>query len=564
MIRAACICAALLVPLLRAADAGSPVAAGLIIPPAPTYVVGDAIPLIWQFVNRTDEPLAFMWEGCCRLNGRLEVTAKDQPIAPLPTGQALAHMFAKAERLEPGKPADFGTLLSDWVTLRDTGIYRLAGRYTGVLPTQQPQVPRGLRLWREAAETPPIEVALLSTVDYLAQRPERERQRGLTLRLQGPRWLQPLQSHTFWLAISNLTPQAQTVVWPGDLQLWLLDASGVRVSSLPPTPQGAYAEVRLQPRGATRLEIPFPLEHFEGEPFGEYRIFADLAEGPTDRPRVPSSVLPLSWQLGTNGLVGFIEQAASGSRVGLRNAPLKFLRLHLLELRQELGQLRSQAVSVRAQSLLKQLQLASCLKPFGPKPGRVSLPLEVGADSRARWAEPVLASCLQSYAADWLGQLKAAVEVRRHLGWEPDLQLLPARDTPTDAIFEAVRRAEPLTSELAGAASFVETNTANDKITRVTFPRSASASADVLRLRIAAAGPTLDGRRAVASPPGKQPEFTDLSTATTLAAWLDQPGTTTSALCVEADPGLLWGDLRRLLEPLFARGRAFDLVASAH
>jgi hypothetical protein len=81
-----------------------------------------------------------MWEGCCRLNGRLTVTAENQPIIPVPPVQALAHMFAKAERLEPGKPADFETRLSDWVQLRESGEYQLVGTLHRVFcPNRRPK-----------------------------------------------------------------------------------------------------------------------------------------------------------------------------------------------------------------------------------------------------------------------------------------------------------------------------------------------------------------------------------------------------------------------------------------
>ena len=101
------------------------------IPRAETHVLGDPIPLIWRFTNRSPEPLAFMWEGCCRLNGRLTVTKEGEVLAPIPSGQALAHMFAKAERLNPGVGRDFDTFLSDWVVLKETGAYSLQGRYVG-------------------------------------------------------------------------------------------------------------------------------------------------------------------------------------------------------------------------------------------------------------------------------------------------------------------------------------------------------------------------------------------------------------------------------------------------
>src|SRR5690606_1313859 len=124
----------------------------------------------WKFTNRSGTPLGFMWEGCCRLNGKLEVTTREGSIATTPQGTALAHMFARADRLDPGVPKEYETLVSDWVELPGTGTYALRGTYRGVLPTQVPQVPRGLGLWRDAATSEPVQLAVLSVGDYLAQR----------------------------------------------------------------------------------------------------------------------------------------------------------------------------------------------------------------------------------------------------------------------------------------------------------------------------------------------------------------------------------------------------------
>src|SRR5688572_8948786 len=64
--------AALLVVTNSTLAAEHAVQASLHIPPAETYVIGDTIPLFWRFENKSNVPLAFMWEGCCRLNGRLD------------------------------------------------------------------------------------------------------------------------------------------------------------------------------------------------------------------------------------------------------------------------------------------------------------------------------------------------------------------------------------------------------------------------------------------------------------------------------------------------------------
>ena len=77
----------------------------LAIPEAPFHVIGDPVPLRWEFVNRGDQRLAFMWEGCCRLNGRVtaslgQLTLHSDPATS--AAQLTAHLFARAARLLPG------------------------------------------------------------------------------------------------------------------------------------------------------------------------------------------------------------------------------------------------------------------------------------------------------------------------------------------------------------------------------------------------------------------------------------------------------------------------------
>ena len=93
----------------------------LAIPEAPFHVIGDPVPLRWEFVNRSDQQLAFMWEGCCRLNGRVtaslgQVTLRSEPATS--TAQLTAHRFARAARLLPGKPTIFETNPVSYTHLR--------------------------------------------------------------------------------------------------------------------------------------------------------------------------------------------------------------------------------------------------------------------------------------------------------------------------------------------------------------------------------------------------------------------------------------------------------------
>ena len=116
----------------------------LAIPEAPFHVIGDPVPLRWEFVNRGDQRLVFMWEGCCRLNGRVtaslgQLTLHSDPATS--AAQLTAHLFARAARLLPGKAAIFETNLGDWLNIDRSGEYKLTARsvsYTHLtLPTKR-------------------------------------------------------------------------------------------------------------------------------------------------------------------------------------------------------------------------------------------------------------------------------------------------------------------------------------------------------------------------------------------------------------------------------------------
>src|SRR5690606_36419706 len=68
----------------RLASAAGDVRLELEIPERHTHVIGDGTPLIWEFTNLTGQPLGFMWEGCCRMNGTLDVTTPDGEVQTIP------------------------------------------------------------------------------------------------------------------------------------------------------------------------------------------------------------------------------------------------------------------------------------------------------------------------------------------------------------------------------------------------------------------------------------------------------------------------------------------------
>lgn len=526
------------------------------IPDAETHVLGDVIPLHWRFSNTSAQPLGFLWEGCCRLNGRLEVRSIDRSLPMLPTGQALAHMFAKADRLEPGIPKEYETRVADWVNLPGTGVYELRGTYRGVLPTQSPQVPRGLALWRDAAESPPVRVRVLGVEDYLAQRTERSMRRGISLALQVPDALPPTGSVTLRLTASNATDRALSLFWPDSFTLWVLNRQGERSVPAAVIP-GNTVPLSLPPGGAIEREFALGADRFEGEPFGDYRLFVDLSAGNAGEPRVPSAPVPMSWRLGRDQVSALVAAAAQGAGVGARNAPLRLLRVYLTELAPDLEALDLAGWSPASRELGRRLLLAARLKPVLPKPGTVDLRLALSSRSgegdgvEARWSQAQVRSALgrpgRESATNVAEELGVLLGVRRHLGWEVEVGLEPG-DVSVNQMFEVARSLESHASDLAGPLAAIVPGKGTNGPVRLIL-RSSPMLGEGPWLRIGSKGlsRSADGRNweslAVEGGGG--------------APVVAGVGTVWRGVAVES--GLRWTALVNALEPLLGSVRRLDL-----
>jgi hypothetical protein len=539
---------------VRSAASGStPVTAELVIPPAVTHVIGDATPIIWRFRNQTDEPLAFMWEGCCRLNGRLEVTSPaSTPVELIPPGQALAHMFAKAERLEPGQAADYDTRVSDWVRLHESGTYRLQGRYTGVLPDQQPQVPRGLALWRSAAITPPTSLSVLSVDDYLVQRDDRTRKRGLALDLNGPPRLVPPNPLELQLDLRNLQAEPQAIEWPNALQLWVVDPEGQRVANIPTFLDGPYEVLTVPARGSIRRVLQLDPVRFEGVPFGAYRLFIDLDGPAAAGVRVPSNPLPIEWRLESSTVEVLLHQAARGPRIGLRNASLKLLRVYLGELGPQLEQIAAATTDPPSRDLARQLALASQLKPLAPKPGRVDWPIKVGPQGTLELTHPHLEAVAQHFPVG--ERLPALLALRRHLGWEVGLTLHPTAQTTVTELFGVAAHLASVQAELAGPPRAGTVGELTNAMGGFTLRQQPVATTALLQLASGRDG--IEARSAPARLPteqlARQPANTLLGSQA-LADWIE--ALPAGALIqVQASEQIQWGQLTNSLGPVLVRG----------
>lgn len=432
-------------------NAGGDVALSLRVPEAETWVIGDAIPLYWRFSNQSTQALGFIWEGCCRLNGRLDVKAVGSAsgLEALPVGQALAHMFAKADRLDSGSAKEYPTKVGDWVNLPGTGRFVLNGTYRGVLPTQTPQVPRGLGMWKSLSKSEPIELSVLAVDDYLGQTADRVGRRGLRVSMSGPSQLPPLGPAMFRVVLENVGARERQLTWPDDEALWVLNAAGRRVAPLAVI-SGSAELVTLKPGERLEREFALTSDRFETEALGDYQMFVDLASGGPGEPRVPSNVVPLEWRLDSAEVAELVGHAAKGAGTGARNAPLKLLRVYLPEVGKHLAELDRSRFEPEARLLADRLLLASRIRPLAPRPGEAGVPLAIGASGELHWGSDVLRD---AFAADRRGfreQVAELLTVRRHLGWDVTLVLVPDDSVRVERLGGLAGEFGALAPELAG------------------------------------------------------------------------------------------------------------------
>lgn len=551
----------------QAAD--STVGAELVIPPAETYVIGDSIPLYWRFTNKSADPLGFMWEGCCRINGRLTIARNGQEVPPIPAVQAMAHMFAKAEVLAPNKSKDYETFISDWAVLPETGTYDLSGRYIGVLDFQKPQVPRGINLWRETALTGTNRLSVLSIADYLKQRTERTAKRGLSVEFSGPLKFPRLGSAEWSVRVRNTGAEPRTFVWPDDLSLWVVNAQGFRETRVPSRLEGDYAEITVPPGKEFARHLKLDYSRMEGEPLGRYQVFIDLKTAADGLPRVPSNTLPLQWEFSTDDIAQLVSQAAAGNKVGSRNPALKFLRVYLAEFGALMNQVLIPANETKALELLSELSLAAAVKPFAPQPGRKDFEVTVNSSGTWRLADDKLSDALDPVPLKSVQQL---LRVKRHLGLDMGLTLMPAAKATAATWFTTAQALAPLQSELAAPVHLralpQSTNTAG-----IVNVRLEAGSANVVIL-LARADQGMQIRAAQKIPNSQAPQSATVFTPgdvkamkvvtapEELLALVSDPRLRTPQVQVFCPADVTFAELKTVLAPLWAKVNQVDLVAA--
>ncbi|WP_414661990.1 hypothetical protein [Horticoccus sp. 23ND18S-11] len=547
-----------------------PVTARLEIPVAETHVVGDPITLTWHFTNPTAKPMAFVWEACCRLNGRLIVSQGGVDLPPIPPGPAAAHAFAKPAIILPGRENAFESMLADWVFITRTGRYQLRGRYVGVMPEQKPPYPRSVELWRGEADTPPVAVELVSVPDYLTQRDARSARRGIEAAVTGPDRLPALGAATFHVRVRNTGKEPLPLTWPLDADLWLVDDAGIRVYRSPNKPAGAEQVTVLAPGADQTFPFPVAAADLNGGAFGAYQVFIDFPARP-GLARVPAAAHRIRWQLGASETVALLNAAAAGTTTATRNAPLLLVRRYLAALEPVLAGLPDDSLSPAAATLRRQLQVAATLRTLPATAGRVSLRIDVRPGGTWHLAEPSVAGSVSGTPGE---QLQALVGARRHLGLELATNVRPtAGVTVGDAVnastsiaaasadFAAPPRliADAAPGAVSGSVAFTATPPPANLVLRVT------GRADALKVTAARQLPAPGAAASLAAPAAFGAlAYAPLADAVALEALLNDGKLPAPQVVIVADSAIRWSALAPWLDAFLRRGWQVDLTVASN
>lgn len=550
-----------LAPMLPGSSANAAeVSARIEIPTATTHVIGDPIPLIWHFTNATDKPLAFVWEACCRLNGRVDIRHDGHALPTIPPGPGTAHQFAKPAIIGPTGEQQFESMLADWAFLTNSGRYEISGRYVGVVEGQRPPVPASISLWRDQAITPPATVDLLSVPDYLAQRAERSARRGLDATVTGPDKLPPVGAASFQVRIRNTSSVPLSIRWPFDADLWLVDRGGLRIFRSPTKPDVAAKELVVAPGADVTESFPVSVDDLNNAPLGDYGVFIDFPER-DGNPRVPSTLHPLRWDPDLDAVADLLGSAADGRSVGARNAPLRRLRQYLSSLGPKMAQLPTNGLSDKAARLRHDLLLADCLGDLPTRTGRTTLGAEALPGGKWRFTEPTVLRCTQGSPAEQLAQVTS---VRRHLGLEIAINLRPGASCTVADMIAAARSIAGGNTDLANRPRFIAEAPTNAVPGTVSFPAEPPEAETRFRfgrnlsgtpVRRAEVGQAFEMILQSAEPPRL------LRRPAELAALLEAERSTLQPL-LQCDAQVRWSQLEPWLRPFLERGFQIDLVAT--
>ena len=546
---------------LVAADAA--VSARLEIPEAEIHVIGDPIPLIWHFNNLTPQPLAFTWEACCRLNGRMTVRKEGVELPPIPPGPNSAHQFAKPAIIRGQSEQAFESQLADWVFLTNSGRYEISGRYIGVLPEQQQPVPRSIALWRGEVSTRPEAVTLVSVAEYLGQRADRVKRSGIDAAVTGPERLPALGEMALTANVTNVGSTPLNFRWPLEADLWFVDSGGFRVHRAPMKPVGDDEAVTLPPKGVWNRSFNVAAADLGGAAFGDYRVFVDFHATTNGRPRVASAAHSLRWSLGATEVATLLNDAARGSGVGARNAPLRVLRQYLGLVETTLASMSGPALNPKADELRKQLVTAARLRDLPTRSGRAELRIRVMPGGYWRIDEPVVARAVAGSPAD---QLRIVMAARRHLGLEVSANLHPDESATVRDVAAVASGLGQLTADMATAPRFIAEAQTNMVPGSLTIQAMAVPANLVVRLQRQADGSVRASvAKALTGVAMLKPEdltdakFTVISEKSGVSEPIRDGTVSAVQALVLASGDLAWSEVRRWLDPLLGRGLQIDL-----
>ncbi len=547
-----------------ASTAEPPVSARLEIPAAETHVIGDPIPLFWHFTNGTPSPLAFTWEACCRLNGRLTVRKDGAVLPPIPPGPNSAHQFAKPAIIRGQSEQAFESQLADWAFLTNSGRYEISGRYIGVLPEQQPPVPRSIALWRGEVSTKPETVTLVSVAEYLGQRADRVKRTGIDAAVTGPERLPALGEMPLMIAVTNAGSAVVNFRWPLDADLWFVDSGGIRVHRAPVKPVGDDEVVTLPPEGVWNRSFNVAAADLGGAAFGDYRVFVDLPATTNGRPRVASTTHSLRWSLGVPEVATLLNDAARGSGVGARNAPLRVLRQYLSLIETTLTSMSGPALSAKAEDLRQQLVAAAKLRDVPTRSGRVDLRIRVMPGREWRIDEPVVARAVAGSPAD---QLRIVMAARRHLGLEVAANLQPDESATVRDMAAVASGLGQLTADMATAPRFIADAPTNMVPGSLTIQAMAVPANLVVRLQRqpdgsvrASLAKALPGVDLLKPENLTDTKFTVISDKSDVSAPIRDGSVSAVQALVLASGDLVWSEVRGWIDPLLGHGLQIDLL----
>ena len=127
--------------------------------------------------------------------------------------------------------------------------------------------------------------------------------------------------------------------------------------------------------------------------------------------------------------------------------PAVFAALIIASLGQALGQVDATRFDAKGQRLLQELKLASRLKPFGPKPGLITVKLSIEKDGTLQFTNQALGQALTPQASVF-EKLSAMTAIRRHLGWAVAVELQPKSGVTEKQATQAVESLKTLQPHL--------------------------------------------------------------------------------------------------------------------